>query len=97
MNDAVRMGRGERPRELHRDADDLGQRERSVLQERAQRRSWHVLAGQIQLAVDFFQRVDGRDPGMRQGGGGAGFLPDARPPLRVGAGARRDRLQRHAA
>ena len=96
MDDALAMGGLESRGEPQRDAERFLARQRSAAHHVAQRLAVQVLAGDVGPAVDFLERVDGRDVGMDERGGRPGF---ASQPLLLGAGPaeRGHRLQGHPA
>ena len=71
MQYPVRVRRGQRPRDVERDADDLrdGHPAPAPLHLGAQRPAGDELLDQVELRLEFLQREDGRDARMRERGG----------------------------
>ena len=95
MNDAPRVRRGQRRGDLPRGAHDLGRRRTLAPGDFfAKGLAIDELGGDEQLAVEFFERVDGADSRMGQSGRGPRFSPQALSVLRVARQVRRERFER---
>src|SRR5262245_23001774 len=75
MHDPHCVRGSERLRQLSADRHDLSDGQGTELEQRAEWLAGYVLAGEIELVIDFLQSVDGCDARVRQRGGGTSFHP----------------------
>jgi hypothetical protein len=97
VHDALCVSGGKRTRQLRRDIDDLGHRNRPRFDQRPERRTGNVLTSQVQLVTDLLECVDRGDAWMRQRGAGSRFLPQPLAAAPVAAELGRKGLERHTA
>ena len=95
VDDAVCVRRRQGARDVARYGQDFVDGEGTPPQRFAQRASGHVLADEVQVAVELLEREDRGDAGMRQGGGGHCLPPQPRAEPVVVNEFRRQRLDRH--
>ena len=95
VDDPMCVRRRQSTRDVARYGQDFVDGDGAPPQRFAQRASGHVLADEVQVAVELLEREDRCDAGMRQGSGGHRLPPQTRAEPVVVNELRRQRLDRH--
>ncbi len=95
--DPLGVRRGEGVGQRHGDAEELLERQAALGDRLREGLALDVLHGEEALAVGLFDRVDGDDVGVVEGGDGLDLALEAGEALRVVGERRRQGLQRHLA
>ena len=97
VDDAALVRDRQRPRDVEHGLDRARRHERAARELIPQRLAGHVLAGDVQVVVDFLEREHRRDAGVMQRCRRARFAPQPFTAGRIADKLRRDRLERDRA